>query len=577
MPELRWAARFAFVDELWRGRSRIVVDAGLEAWLRASASSPGARPASVAELVDDLLPISPGRTEVWMVVQSPAIAGRLASTRPGTRFVVRDALPNLLARAAWQTLLLDLRVLAHEPRDLPLALARSGVDAIEARRGQALVFSSVVEDDGSDAYAAVSRLLDRTGGGRVFGLFTPAITGVVELGVDDEDDVEDELEREADGLEARAGELVVEVAAGEGEAREGGALETGEDEPPGARDEGASVAGEGGLPASADLEAATDGGVEQGEASDELGSVGDDDFEDEGDFEDDTGDDEVPLFYDNTLGAQDPEPFAYLGIGGDPDLVGIVSDGVSLIELPPGAAVHDDDATTAPVFTRADVIEPLPVDEASPSRAGLTEDLESALAREQALAWRVRQLEEQLDAALARPVHELEAEVAHLRALLARKGSTSGSEGPDGEGGTEPFPSGSEGTSVPTPGSRLKASNAEVQAGPPEIVSEDRPRGTESESGIHREEILGLPAGRVNGARPDGVLGYGVGSVASEAPYAVRPALRRVSLPSPAADGGRATQVVLRMVDGLVRRIERGGIGTLALRKELVALRRRLT
>ena len=40
--------------------------------------------------------------------------------------------------------------------------------------------------------------------------------------------------------------------------------------------------------------------------------------------------------------------------------------------------------------------------------------------------------------------------------------------------------------------------------------------------------------------------------------------------------GHAAGDAVLRAVDGLVRRIERGGIGALELRRELEALRRRL-
>src|SRR5690606_25331927 len=120
MSDLRWAARFAFVDELWRDRTRIVVDASLERWLERRTSFGDAAEA----LLDDLLPRESVRqASVWMAVQSAALASRLSAVRPGTNFVVLDRLAELISNVRWDVLLLDGSVLG----------ANEGPDALAAR------------------------------------------------------------------------------------------------------------------------------------------------------------------------------------------------------------------------------------------------------------------------------------------------------------------------------------------------------------------------------------------------------------------------------------------------------------
>lgn len=190
-------------------------------------------------------------------------------------------------------------------------------------------------------------------------------------------------------------------------------------------------------------------------------------FEPEPEFESDAPDDEdVPLAFDNTLGSQAPMILEYVVILGEgaPD----AGEGMTLVEVPPGAvdgdAVPSEAPTSAPLraqlaetrrqadlsaierqalVERLDNLEsantglkaesaelrdrlaralaepaagPEPADDGKPR-------LDAALAEVQSLRWELTQTKRALDAARARPVEVLEAEVARLAALLDRAGS----------------------------------------------------------------------------------------------------------------------------------------------------------
>src|SRR5690606_30847454 len=139
------------------------------------------------------------------------------------------------------------------------------------------------------------------------------------------------------------------------------------------------------------------------------------------------------------------------------------------------------------------------------------EELEAALAREQTLRWRVGQLEREVAALLARPVDVWEAENAALQARLAELEAERGEPVDATEEAAEP------------PADAVDPANGSGAAGEP--ARSPMPRG--------RTPGWGATAG---------------------GQYA------------------KTQRAVLKVVDGLVRRIERGGIGTLQLRRELVQL-----
>jgi hypothetical protein len=456
---VRWAARYAVVDELWRGRARVIVDPVLEAVLRDGGPgvAHGSDPA-LAQLVDDLVPVEPIDGEpVWMAVATAEVAVELGASRPGTTFVPLPAIADVVGRAHWDVALIDLSA-DLDPRTRGGAgdRAASALDqlGIDGGRGRAVVLSVPVRDyprteHGLDYDEMATLVVEQLGGGRLYGLYAPPMIAVVEFGDLDDDAEEDFVD---DDLE------------------------------------------------------------DDDEHTSDLGPVEDDGVYDE-EFEDD---DEVPLTYDNTLGSQEPQLLEYIAIAGaEPPI-----EGLALIELPVLDGDDDGGARTqlaqarrqadlaaidrqtqlerAEALERDNVELRRQIDELREQLAGAARPapdlatevaLQAALAREQALRWRVGELEDALSTAMARPVGELEAEVAELRERMRVNG------------GAEPA---------------ARAPEAAV------AVAASSPVG------------------------PDAML-----RPAFIAPVRVR-------------------------LEALVRRIERGGIGTLELRRELVALIRRL-
>jgi predicted nucleic acid-binding Zn-ribbon protein len=475
--DLRWAARYEFVDDLWRDRARVIFDPEIEdALLRGAGEGERA-------LLDALVPRS-ATDGVWVVVSTADVAARLGRRRSGVTFLPVSGVGDLLRRADWDVALVDLAGLGTEDeqtdeahtrvdprRELPEARRASMLAELGrgVEQGRAVVLSvpAAVGGDASSSpgldYGELADILaDELGGGRIYGLYQPPMAAIVEFG------------ERIEPFEA----------------------EEGDDDAQWADDTGSLE-----LPVSDALDA----------------------------------DEDVPLAYDNTLGSQEPEFSHYVAVAGaEPS-----ASGLTLIELP--IAAHDDRRDEEAVAAlraqlhqarrradlaaidrqahlervdaleaqnerlRADVAElrdrlARAVDAASseaPARASESagqDRLDAALAREQALRWRVTQLERELDALVGRPVDALEAEVASLRARLAA---------------------------------------AQSGQAPQERAIDTAERARRPANG-HRTEIVAHPLG-------------------------------------PAS-----AQAAVRAVEDLVKRVERGGIGTLELRRNLIALRRRL-
>ncbi len=480
--DLRWAARYAFTEELWQGRPRVVLDAALEAALLDddALALDEEDDAPVLDLLDALLPPEPDETQmVWMGVRNEQTAVALKRARPGTTFVPVEQLADVLARARWETALLDLGAVvaddgessgaqharaAAETLGLRPAAGRSIVTwataASEARARRALAYEELAD-------LVLERLAVRGSTQRIYGLYLPTMAAVVDFGEslspdDDEADVTVPLPRDADRR--------------------------------------------------------------------------------------DDDDDDIPLVFDNTLGAQEPHLLELIAVTSAERL----SEGLGLVELPPraepgGSALRAqlasvqaradrseierrrllervDDARRENESLRseleasrraggADEVNPMPsAEEASFDALARDEALETSMAREQALKWRVSQLEHQLARAIARPVDALEAEVASLRARLESDG---------GAAATTPAFSG------PPP-----------RSGSFEAHPEPEPHKTPST------------------AEP------------------VPP--RRPAAPGPVCGSDGRWQRLAGELDGLIRKLERGGIGVLELRRHLTGVARRL-
>jgi hypothetical protein len=490
--DLRFAARFTFLEELWRGRPRLIVDPGLEAYLGAGVGGDDEASEPLRDLVDRLLPAGAG-PRTWMATHEEATGRELARTRPATGFVGIDMLMEVLEHREWSVALVDFSGLIAGPgvgeggASGEVTLARSAdhlppvavrlLDklgaAAQAGRAVAVVLPAAADDDdrrGFDDLAAVEILADTLGGGRLYGLYRPPMAGIVDYGGDVED--------------VHAGDEDVTMQ-----------------------------------------------------------------LEDE----------DVELSFDNTLGTQKPRVIEWVLVAGARGL----PDGLTLLELPPLAAVdplpstlrarlaqaqrhadleaieahvlaerlddlsRENDALRARVAELADELART-VQAAQPAPAPVADDgarLEEATAQVHALKWQVGQLEDQLEAAIARPVDALEAEVAELRARLAA-----------------------------------------AMESPATVATAGRPRP--------RPESSSPAADPLDGALDTPAKKHGVLPGVGPAPGT----LAGPALPGPARGPGLnpGLNPVLDQIDALLGRLERGGLPNVRLRDTLLQLRGQL-
>ncbi len=398
MPnDLRWAARYQFLEELWRSQPRVVVDPDVEHVL--AAGGPGFAHGShppLAELADDLLPRGAGGPPAWCAV-SEVQTEALQRSRPGTRFVSVDAVVEVLQHQSWEVALVDLRpFLSTDDTDDRIDRDRGEVEAQLGPDGPGLVdalaagielmrtvvLSVPIRDYPRSArgltYEELADLVGRLGGGRIYALFDSPMAGVVEYGEPVEPPFEDETALGEDGI-----------------------------------------------------------------------------FDDDDDGEDEPDeDDDAPLTFDNTLALAEPWVASFLAVVGAP---GVLAEGLTLLELPPAeeegrseaanrgelqevrrqadlvaiqrqqlletvsALRHDNavlldelDGARRVGMEQVPAVIPPPVGEGAPVRP------DEEVAREQELQWRVAALEGEAKRLRERPVTELEAEVATLRAQLAQ-------------------------------------------------------------------------------------------------------------------------------------------------------------
>ncbi len=366
---LRWAARYAFTEDLWRSKARVVLDPALEDALLGGLPR-GDDAEALRDLVDALLPARAGDdAQVWMGVRDEDVATRLGRLRGGTTFVPADRLADVLGNAPWEAALLDLDAAAGsaERESTPhAAIDGLGLRADAAR--SVVVWASAGESGvGYDelADAMLDRLHARGSTQRIYGLYQPPMAAVVDFGES------------------------LEVDGGEG-----------------------------------DLEITLTVRPSERVAPDE----------------------DIPLYFDNSLGAEDPAMLELIGVSSTT----LLPEGLGLVELPQASAgqasgIRAQLASAQERAQRAEVERQTlleRVDALTQERRSLQqqlastsetdafdalardEALEASMAREQALKWKVTGLEHQLSQAIARPVEALEAEVARLSSLPGQDAPT---------------------------------------------------------------------------------------------------------------------------------------------------------
>lgn len=190
--DLRWAVRYAFLEDLWRDKPRVVVDAGLEAALREGSRTRGGE-GPLDALVDALVPRTP-RARTWMAVADEAVARELAQTRPGTGFLPRGSFADVVAHRDWAVALVEL-VALHD--DAPGGPRLRQVLAERAQEGRTVVVSARSapgQEDEDAGFAALAELVeDELGGGRIFGVTRPPMAAVIDFGDDGDEDEDEEV------------------------------------------------------------------------------------------------------------------------------------------------------------------------------------------------------------------------------------------------------------------------------------------------------------------------------------------------------------------------------------------------
>lgn len=356
--ELRWAARYQFLEELWRERDRIVFDPQLEQALHADIEG------SPSELLARLLPGDEPDARVWMTLANDRRAASFARQNSGTVFVGLDAAAELATDEAWQVALVSLPALGEGGREAlgPELLAL--LDVLGEKAGEdperSVVLALACEP--SESEAAYERLADLVeelfGDARIYGLARPAMAAAYDFGriFDDAEQADDEVAIEVDttlGSDPSFGLYLAVV--------------------------GDRVPAEGLTFVELPSEAPGEQGPRGGEpAGDDLGAM------------------RAQLAESQRRG----------------DLQAI--ERLSLLEKLEQA--EERAASLGEALARARGGEAEPASGAAPEGG---ERLDAVLARERALRWENDRLRGELDNLRARPVESLEAELASLRARLA--------------------------------------------------------------------------------------------------------------------------------------------------------------
>jgi hypothetical protein len=373
--ERRWAARYQFLDELWRGRDRIVCDRELEAALHAGAEG------SLAELLARLIPGDAGGDRAWVALHNDRRAASFARERSGTVFVAMDEAAEIASDEGWQVALVHLGSSDNPAGPSTRAdLLGPGVESflevlgerLEDDAERSVVLSLPCGSNEDLSYELLTELVEELfGDGRIYGLTRPGMAAFYDFGPVLESDAE------ADGEDQAAADIEVDNSLGSESPRFEVFLAV----------VGASVPGEGvtfiELPAARSEPRGSGGAGGAGGAA--------------------SGDDELAAVRVQLAEAQRRGDLQAIERQSLLEKLEQAEDRIASLE----EQLDDASARASGAESSA----------AGPATAEGPR-IDEVLAREQTLRWELQRLRGEIERLEARPVEELEAEVASLRAEL---------------------------------------------------------------------------------------------------------------------------------------------------------------
>lgn len=194
--ERRWAARYQFLEELWRGRDRIVCDRELEAALHELGMGVEGR---LGELLAALIPGEGSGERAWVALHNDRRAASFARERGGTVFVSIDEAAELASDERWQVALVQVD---NNSQDTLESFLEVLGERLEDDPERSVVLSIPCTSDEDAAYEQLAELVERLfGDGRIYGLTHPSMAAFYDFGP----------VLEVDGEQGQAGEADIEV------------------------------------------------------------------------------------------------------------------------------------------------------------------------------------------------------------------------------------------------------------------------------------------------------------------------------------------------------------------------------
>ena len=160
-PSMRWAARYQFLEELWRERKRLLIDPELDDGIRRQARRGEDDEPMVAELLASLLPLERGQASEAWVLRSTEVKRAVEGAYGGVSFVDMEEAEEVANDGAWEVACVHLELPSGEgefasrcdPRRLALlerlcervGEKRLVVLSLSGPRGEALDYESFAE------------------------------------------------------------------------------------------------------------------------------------------------------------------------------------------------------------------------------------------------------------------------------------------------------------------------------------------------------------------------------------------------------------------------------------------------
>ncbi|HVI02336.1 MAG TPA: hypothetical protein VM869_26670 [Enhygromyxa sp.] len=175
--ERRWAARYQFLEELWRGRDRIVCDRELETALHGAVEGP------LAELLAALVPGEGSGERAWVALHNDRRAASFARERSGTVFASVEEAAELASDEGWQVALVHLSGTSRaELANMEPFLEVLG-ERLEDDPERSVVLSLPCTADEDASYELLAELVEELfGDGRIYGLTQPTMAAFYDFG-----------------------------------------------------------------------------------------------------------------------------------------------------------------------------------------------------------------------------------------------------------------------------------------------------------------------------------------------------------------------------------------------------------